>query len=354
MTTTVTLLEDLRGLARQSHRHLSFSPEKRGDQIISNYSQELEEDMASMPGEEADQYMQKYIRLMRAWLVSLSGCASPMITGPSKFPVERMKKRSQWADNHYSKWREWRTKALKAIARKVKENRTPDEIENERWAQVANCIRNSADTIIRIDNGLEPGLTRALFVKAIVGTIEVNAKNGSTAIVRKALDLLHELNKIGPKPIVTDTHSVWTLDSKAEAAAEQKSEASAKENTEYILNDIRIVDNYQEDRVQMFFRDKAHAMTHHDQLKGSGWNWSHKNQAWQRKLTGNAQYSALKIAAGVPLSSYKSELNGKYILTAVVKTVEEANNFTARNPQFGVIGENDQGIHIARLTDTGT
>lgn len=354
MIKTETLLEDLRELARGAHRNTSFSPEKRGDQIISDYSAELEQDLASMSPEDADQYIQKYIRLMRVWLVSLSGCASPMITGPAKFPVERMRKRSEWADNHYQKFRDWRSNALKAIARKVKANRTPEEVINDRWKVVAASMADSAEMIVRIDMGLEQGYNRRLFVNSIVRVVECNAKNGETEIVKRALHLLRNLNKLTPKGIVTEAHAVWNLESKAEVAAEQKVDTRAKENTEQLLNDIKIVDNFEEDRVQMFFRDKAHAMQFHGQLKASAWNWSHKNQAWQRKLTGNAQYSALKIAAGVPLGSFKSELNGKHILTAIVKTVEEANNFTARNPQWGVLGEDHYGIHVARNSDTGT
>lgn len=350
----VPLLEDLRGLARGAHRNTSFSPEKRGDQIISDYSAELESDIASMPVEDADQYLQKYMRLMRVWLVSLSGCASPMITGPAKFPVERMRKRSEWADNHYNVFREWRSSALKAIVRKVEKNRTPEEVINDRWKIVSKSMADSAQIIVGIDMGLEKGYSRRLFVNSITRVIECSAKNGETEIVKRALHLLRSLNTLTRKGIVSEAHAVWNLETAATVAAEQKVDTKAKDNSEYSLNGIRVITNYQEDRVQLVFNDKAHAMKHHDELKGSAWNWSHKNQAWQRKLTGNAQYSALKIIAGVPLGSFKSEVNGKHILTAIVKSVEEANSFTARNPQWGVLGEDHYGIHIARNSDTGT
>lgn len=117
-----------------AYRNLSFDPKKRAERAISDYGKELDQDIETLIALKADaeQYKKKYIELFLKWMYSQSNCASAAITGPSRFPSERMKKRSQWADNHYNNFRSWRERCLKAIERKANRIEKPkSEKENK-------------------------------------------------------------------------------------------------------------------------------------------------------------------------------------------------------------------------------
>lgn len=290
------LLEDLRHQAYAAYSNISFHPEERAEQTVSGYSEQLQSDLDNIPEDQRERYTANYRKYLTAWLHSMSRCASSMITGPANFPVERMRKRNDIEHRRSVEFTEWRERALKAIEKQVLASRTPDQIQNEKWQSVSKSILSSAQTIFDIDNGINTYSARVLFVNSITGLVKRIAANGDTVTTNKALTLIRELNQKGPKPIVSDKHSIWKLESVAEVMREQQADTAVKEPSEQEINGIRLVLNYQEDRVQLFFQDKAHAMKYRDAGKLSGWNWSHKNQAWQRKLTNNAKYAALNLA----------------------------------------------------------
>lgn len=292
----ILILEHLRKKARQAYSGLSFDPEKRADTTVSDYSSELEADLCIIPEVEKERYTQKYTTLLSAWLHSLSNTYSAMIAGPSNFPARMMEKRKRWADNKYQAFREWRTRALKAIARNVERNKSPEEKRNERWEKIRKNIIDHASTIILVDRG-DPQYDRNLFVRAITGTIKTLAEEGNVELLNRALELVRELNTKGPKPIITDKNTIWDLLPRAEQVQQTKCEETPKESEEKEVNGIRIVYNYQEERVQIFFRDKAHSLPYHEALKGAAWRWKPSIEAWQRKLTNAAKYAAEKIAS---------------------------------------------------------
>ena len=55
-------------------------------------------------------------------------------------------------------------------------------------------------------------------------------------------------------------------------------------------NDIELVYNYDQDRLQIFFPSKPDYATI-GKLKKNGWRWSPSNSCWQRQLTQNAVYN---------------------------------------------------------------
>lgn len=118
-------LSALKQAARDAFRNVSFSSDERGAAVIRDYSAELEEDMAGIPEAEREPYRQRYHRQLHAYLASMSRVASPMITGPARFPVEQMRKRSNSADKRYDEFREWRKRALNAIAREERKKAIP-------------------------------------------------------------------------------------------------------------------------------------------------------------------------------------------------------------------------------------
>ena len=65
--------------------------------------------------------------------------------------------------------------------------------------------------------------------------------------------------------------------------------------TESVINGVRIVDNVEENRLQMFF-DGVPAQETRDKLKRRGSRWSRYNGCWQRHRSNAATYYAKQIA----------------------------------------------------------
>jgi DNA repair exonuclease SbcCD ATPase subunit len=70
---------------------------------------------------------------------------------------------------------------------------------------------------------------------------------------------------------------------------------SEMENSEKEINGIRIVENVDENRVQIFFPSKP-SETVRSQLKQSGFRWTPTLGCWQAYYNANAKYYAQKIA----------------------------------------------------------
>lgn len=75
---------------------------------------------------------------------------------------------------------------------------------------------------------------------------------------------------------------------------ESEQAKSEKESNEIIINGVRILENVEENRVQIFF-DSIPAEEIRTQLKQNGFRWSRFNKAWQRHLNDFATWKAKEI-----------------------------------------------------------
>lgn len=66
---------------------------------------------------------------------------------------------------------------------------------------------------------------------------------------------------------------------------------------EDVINGVRVVRNFELDRLQLIFDGKP-SDDIRTKLKSHGFRWSPNNGAWQRQLTQNARYDARKILSG--------------------------------------------------------
>lgn len=296
------LLEDLRRLGYEAYRGSSFSPEKRAQSVVEDHSNELAEDLAGMPEEHIERYAQNYKQKLSAYLSAMSRTYSPMISGPSNFPVRQMEKRNRTVQKRSEEFSEWRKRALAAIAKQVLENRSPKEKSDDKWKSIKKSILDSAAMIIAIDTKSEGGrgYSKPLFVTSITGLVKRIAQDGDVENLKRSLNYIKELNKLAiekydsPKPIVTDNNTIWKLEEVAVVAQETAVDQASWENEIELIGDIEIVKNYKIDRLQIVFPTKPNEEIR-GKLKARAFRWSPTEGAWQRQLTGNAVEAAKQV-----------------------------------------------------------
>lgn len=298
-----------REIATRAFSGTSFVPEKRGEDrrdcyvdAVNSLCADLwklaatDEQKAAL-AVEMEQYRQGYIARLTAYLRSRAGLMSTMITGPANFPVERMRKRNAVVDKRSVELLEWSGRAKAAIEKRILGLRPAEVVIDDRWKEVADRIAESLEAIHSIDTRVDTMRSRSMAVDSIVGRTERLAKAGEVDLVGRVVDLVEKYNSEAKKPAISSRSKFWKLADIAKGNVKAKEAAATAGTTTIVESEMaHVVSNPSLDRVQILFADKPDAVVI-SKLKSQGWNWSPSNQAWQRKLTNAAIYSATQIVA---------------------------------------------------------
>lgn len=276
------ILNHLYNKAEQAYRNVSFSPEKRAQSIVNDYSEELTQDIEFLTaqGVEAEvisDYKRRYESLLVSWLNKQSNCFSVMITGAGNFPARRHEKANRSEHKHYEIFREWRERAKKAVVRKSKPQTTYLS-EIDRYKAELEGMRKNHEL-------MKEGNKRISQAK----------KDGS--------DITEYLTKtFGIAPHMID----WTLkfgfglqnnnanmkrvEQRIKELEQKEAQRSNNQTAKYSFEQGEFIINYEADRIQIFFTDRP-SKEELTQWKDKGlnsYNWSPSNNCWQRKITANA------------------------------------------------------------------
>lgn len=274
--------------AIDAHNWTSFNPERRRQQMIKDYSEELAADLEELKvggagDESVSDYKGRYEKYFSSYFGAKSNCFSVMITGGSGFNNRKHAKANRSEERHYEIFREWRLRAKKAIIRKAQPVKTyTSELERYR-AELAGMQRNhetmkACNVIIKKAKGKD--CTSDLIA---AGLSEVNARK---------IQLPDFAGRIGFASFsLTNNNAnmkriegmIKTLESKEAAKAENSTAKYSFEGGEFIVN-------YEVDRIQIFFATRP-SREELDGWKAKGlntFNWSPSATAWQRKITPNA------------------------------------------------------------------
>lgn len=286
-------LSDMQKAAERSYGWSSFEPERAGSVMIGSYQSCLDSDLAELPADSHDYYIEKFRQKVADIIAKNSRIASWAVTGPAKFNNRRNEKANNAYYNAVNAFEEWRKKFI-AGAKRREENAKPAEQKMaEQWEAVKHEIMETAATLKAIDEQHAP-YTRSLFVSGLWGKMERIANKGNVEIIRKATDLIAELNEKMTKPIFTKRHLFWTLIDKAQAKCAKIEEISNSESATLSFEGYDIVRNFAEDRLQIIFADVPDSDMRNN-LKHNGFRWSPRNKAWQRQLTTNAEYACAQV-----------------------------------------------------------
>jgi len=265
-------IPNLYDLAYRAHSNISFSPEKRAYKIVANYEGQLNDDLKNIPETERERYIEGYVKRLSSWLSAKSNCLSSMITGPTNFPVRKAERANRTEENRFGDFVLWRDKALKAIARK-KEEAKPEEQKN---------VEQLAFWKEQVDK-----LFRGWLVDRFRSRLETVARTGNVELVRSVLNYFAKQQKEKGVVLATPRHGVWKLAEVAEKFRASLESVKTTESSEYEINGVKVVKNFQAERIQLFFDGKP-APEIISSLKHNAFKWSPSNMCWQRQLTQNA------------------------------------------------------------------
>lgn len=286
------ILNDCLQLAKDAYRNISFSPEVRGESVIKEFSEELENDIKlinSYSKDESERYVTKYRDLFKKWLYAKGRCISTMITGPSNFPVNRAKKANRSEDNRYREFRAWRTKALNSIKKK---NSEPDFIR-----------MNESGTLQKLQEKLDSLLNSHEIMKSVNKIVRDKEGRKEERIIEAGLDKAitkevltpNFVGAIGFAPYALSNNNACIARVRHQIEVEKKNIQSRENgNVEYMIGPVKVLENVDDNRLQLFFNGKPHTVQLNS-LKSNGFKWSPKNKAWQRQLTDNARHATKRL-----------------------------------------------------------
>lgn len=268
------ILSDLWELCYRAYTGTSFSPEKRADQTIKEYSELLENDLKEL-GENTGNYKEKFITYFRDWMNAKSNCISSMIAGPSNFPVNKARKANSREHAKSEEFFKWREKYFKAVNRQ--KTLSPEEELDIALARLDELIllqdmMKQANKILK-----KHGVSQAAFV----ALEEIGMKP----------ELITEITQPGKYygigfPRFSLTNNNATIKRTEEKIKIMRVRIERKENFEDLnFSGGRIT--IEDDRVKIFHESKP-SQDVINELKSSGFRWSPFWKCWCRKHTGNA------------------------------------------------------------------
>lgn len=272
-------IEKLRSLAMRAYSGISFSPEKRGERILNDYSKELTADIETVKKHEGDveRYTKKYVSLLSDWLGAQSRCMSTMITGPANFPVARNEKANNSERNKYEVFFNWRAKAIHAITK-------PENTDIVKGSEGARAKMEAKLVKLQEQHAQALALNKIMRSKKLtqdekIDKIHAKTKNMERAKVQEFVERGWGFSTSGSTKI---------RELKKDIEREKKREALKEQgNKHHTINGYNVCENYEINRIQILFDGKPEPEVI-TKLKSHGFRWSPKNSAWQRQLTNNA------------------------------------------------------------------
>lgn len=326
--------------AKNAYHGTSRTPEKRAAEEQANYVTSMEDmreklqvyaqndEQKAILEKEMIRYQENWLERRREILHRRTGLQSMDISGPSNYPV---KKQQEKEEMHIKKTREfwaWEGKVETSIRRKLKKEITPDEKMAEVKADVkADVVRILAAKKYNKENP-DDKIPSWQFGKAkgrIDGRLTTLVNNGQVEEVEEVLKLIKETQKAKGGVTYTDKSSIWNYPAVAKKIREkEKLETGIVELGVY--EGVKIVNNRDAKRVQIIFDEKAEGEELDKikkAMKAEGWNWSFKNEAYQRINTYQAGTSAERIVKGLGYKKGGFEKEKELVTRTSVEPIRE-------------------------------
>lgn len=266
--------------ARRAYYWTSFNPEKRAESECAFY------DSIMMEFSDSSQAQAKFERLFLLSLAAKARCMSSMITGPARFPVAKAERANERERKISSEMLAYIERVRKAKAQEAYYAAHPE---------ARPVMSGDSDAIQRLQDRLAK-LEKAQETMVAVNKIVRKQPADRAALVAllgsesRADDILKPdcFGGIGFAPYSLANNRAEINRTKERIASLEA--AKAKPSAETTINGVRVLENTEAMRLQLFFDGKP-AKEIIALLKSHAFKWSPSNMAWQRQLTNNAVYS---------------------------------------------------------------
>ncbi len=270
-------------LAKRAHYNTSFSPDRRGQSFCIGFDKDIAT-LAALGISQAkiDHYEALVIRRLQV----KGRCISSMITGPANFPVARAEKAN-------------RAEHTASLAASAYYDKIVKEAKQEAYytahPEARPVMSGDADAVERLKARLA-ALTKAQETMVQANKIIRKQPVDRAALVallgsEKAVDEILKPDFAGRVGFasysMSNNRAEMTRTAERIAGIEKRKATTQKEIT---VNGVRVLENTEEMRLQLFFDGKP-AREIISTLKSNGFKWSPKNLAWQRLLNNNCIYS---------------------------------------------------------------
>lgn len=270
-------------MARRAHYNMSFTPEKRAESFCTGFDADIATlTAAGVPQAKIDRYEALAVRHLQV----KSRCLSSMITGPANFPVARAEKANR-AEHKASL-------ALTAYYDKIMKD-AKQEAYYAAHPEARPVMSGDSDAIERLRDRL------AKLERAQETMIAVNKITRKTPIDRAAIVALLGTEARADEILTPDwfnqigfaSYSLTNNRAEINRTKERIAEITKRKATtpqELTINGVRVLENTEAMRLQLFFEGKPPAAMI-ALLKSHAFKWSPSNMAWQRQLTNNCIYA---------------------------------------------------------------
>lgn len=273
-------------MAVNACRMISMDPERMGNHICIECSEELNEFLAQIPEELHAEYEAKYLQKWRQWLAALSRCYSVLITGPARFNSRRHEKMNDYERAARQRLKDWSEKVVKRINRQ--ERLTG-------WQEVER-LQSKLDTLTDLQEIMKAAnkvcrSTKLSDVEKVDELVSLGIKE------QDAVMLLHPTQRWQSVGFATYQLQNNLAKIKATQAAIERHKAMAEaEDKEITFNGGRVVVCNSDERMRFYF-DEIPSVEVRNLMKRNAFKWSPKNGAWQRQLTANCKFDTKRILA---------------------------------------------------------
>jgi hypothetical protein len=284
--TNENILSHLQDRAVRAHYWISFSPEKRGEQMIKDYSEELSGDIEELrkegiSEEQITDYKSRYERYFCAYLNAKSATFSAMITGPAKFPTRRHEKANRGERRHYEVFIEWRDRAKKAIVRKSKPPKT--------FLSEIDRYKNELESCRKNHDLMKEGNKRIAAARKSGEDISQYLKDTFNI----APHMIDWTLKFG-FGLANNSANMRRIEDRIKLMEIKEAKSNTDGEKEFPFDGGKVLYNYEADRIQIK-HDQKPAYEVISSLKSNGFKWSPFNQAWQRQLNSNGICAAKRV-----------------------------------------------------------
>jgi hypothetical protein len=292
--------------AESAYRNISWEPDKRGESFRRDYDTGLEEFRASFITRikektpersnefqaDFEQFRAKYKAMALAYLGAKGRTASAGVVGPSKFPTSSNEKKMATEDRRRQDWQDFIVLARKAFEKKYFPMESPIIRSGEECA-----VERLEDKIERLERTHEKMKKANAIIRKGENVNEKLAELGFNA--RTIHEITHPdfAGRTGFSFHLTNSNAEIRRVKERIAAEKQRVECYKAGDKEYIIGDVKVLENVSLNRIQLFFPGKPEVAMR-EKLKSRGFHWSPTEGAWQRQLTNAAIYDTKDILKG--------------------------------------------------------